>query len=396
MDVEREKTDQQPTAKGPQDKEDGGKRDKKGEYAEEPVIQKDKSTEQQATQHVPGIIEAGGVRGDKYSKTNPDINQSRVNANTQSVLEKTRKPAPITSYLQPLSIIENKKDTLTTHIDTDDELAEIKAKVAWKEKELKAANARFEILEHHFSSLSEELQGYYREDPAGIFDEIRERLEDIATAIRTSPLGLEVIDRNSCIQGEKPSVAESSKSVSFTDFPERREDFSTENSPEKADLSVFSKSANYASFERDECSSQPNPQLRELARRNLRQQNLILSKLERQQPVTSPPSRFRSLRIFPFVLPPTENRTISNIPLIFLYIANIVLFLTFLIAIAWALAAGFMADSERRMWQAGGETARVASVLLESEGGFWEKGWGPGAEGWGLDGDVEGLRMGYL
>lgn len=396
MAVGRGKTGQQHTAKGPQDKEDGGKPDKKGEYAEEPVIQKDKSKEQQATQHVPGIIEAGGARGDKHSKTSPDINQSRDNANTQSVLEKTRKPAPVTSHLQPLSIIESKNDPLTTHLATDQELAEIKAEVACKEEELKAANACFEILEHHFHSLSEELLGCYSEDPAGMFDENRERLEDKAAAIRTSPIGLEVTDRNLSIQRAKSSEAESSKSVSFTDFPERREDFSAENSPEKADLPVFRKSAYYASSERDECLSQPIPQLRKLVRKVLRQHDLILSKLERQQPVTSPPSSFRSLRIFPFVLPPTENQTISNIHLIFLYIANIFLFLTFLIAIAWALAAGFMADSERRMWLAGGETARVASVLLESEGGFWEKGWGPGAEGWGQGGDVEGLRMGYF
>lgn len=402
MQVEREKTDQQPIAKGPQDKEDGGKRVKKGEYAEAPAIQKDKSTEQQATPHQPGIIEAGGASADKYSKTEPDINQSWVNANTPSDLEKRRKPAPISSYLQPLSILESKNDSLTTQLATDQELAEIKAKVAWKEVELKAANARFEILEHHFISLSEELQGCYREDPAGIFDEIRQRLEDIVTALRLSPIGPEVTDRNSSIQGEKPSEAESSKLLSFTDFPGRREDFSAEKSHEKIDLSVFSKSAYFDSFERDECSSLTNPQLRELARRNLSQQKLILSKLKDQEPVTSPPSRFRFLSPvrflspFRFVLPPLENRTISNIPLILLYIANIILFLTFLIAIAWALAAGFMADSERRMWQAGGETARVASVLLESEGGFWEKGWGPGAEGWGLGGDVEGLRTGYF
>lgn len=75
---------------------------------------------------------------------------------------------------------------MPTHLATDQGLSEYKAKDASKEEESKAVNALFEILQYHFSSLRDELQGCYREDPAGVFDEIRERLEDMAAAIRTS------------------------------------------------------------------------------------------------------------------------------------------------------------------------------------------------------------------
>lgn len=136
--------------------------------------------------------------------------------------------------------------------------------------------------------------------------------------------------------------------------------------------------------------------LRELARTTLRQHILILSKLShRQHPVNihSTSSRSHPSFISPFV-PPAGAPTVKNLSLIFLYTANIVLFLTFLVAIAWALAAGLMADRERKMWLEGGETARMASVLLEPEGGLWEKGWGFNAGWWGLGGDVEGLKKG--
>lgn len=122
----------------------------------------------------------------------------------------------------------------------------------------------------------------------------------------------------------------------------------------------------------------------------------MLSKLNcRQKPVTSTSSRAHLLSVFPFVLP-TEIPTLNSIPLIFLYSANIVLFLTLPVAIASALTAGFMADRERRMRLEGGETARMTSVLLQEEGGFWERGWGIGAGKWGLGGDVEELKMGYF
>lgn len=64
-------------------------------------------------------------------------------------------------------------------------------------------NARLRILQYHFRSLRDELQGCYREDPARVFDEIRQRLEDIAAAIRASPIGLEVPDRNSSAKARK-------------------------------------------------------------------------------------------------------------------------------------------------------------------------------------------------
>lgn len=127
---------------------------------------------------------------------------------------------------------------------------------------------------------------------------------------------------------------------------------------------------------------------RELAVTTLRENQLILSKPNcRQKPVTQTSSRAHLLSVFPFALP-TEIPTLNNIPLIFLYSANLVLFLTLLVAIASALAAGLMADRERRMWLEGGETARMASVLLQDEGGFWERGWGVGAGEWGLGGGV--------
>lgn len=445
MEVEKEKIDQRPTAKGPQDKEVGGRSGTKGEYDEERVVQKGEPTGQKATQLVPGIPKPGGAHGDSHSKANPDIDPPRVNTGAQSILEQvlehTHQFAPIPSYLQSLSIIERKNDPLTTCFARDQELSLYKARVTGQEKELKATNARFEILQQHFSFLREELQGFYHENPAEVFEEVRERLKDIAAAVRTSPAGCEVLDRNFSVKGGKPSRAEPSKLVFFTNFPKRRVDFSPENSPVKADkanLSVFGRFARFTSFlkifRRGESSSQSNlpsaesnndttgptnplnlsaekfdlgdtrqaPEvigtttaLRELARKSLRQHSLILSKLNRQQPLIPSSSSSHPSPVSTFV-PPTKNRVTYNIPLIFLYTANIVLFLIFLVTIAWALATGFMADSERRMWLAGGETARMVSALLEHEGGFWEKGWGPGAGGWGLGGDVESLRRGYF
>lgn len=81
---------------------------------------------------------------------------------------------------------------------------------------------------------------------------------------------------------------------------------------------------------------------------------------------------------------------------IFLYTANTAIFLTLLVAIAWALATGLMAKRERGIWLEGGETARMASVLLGPKGGFWDKGWGVGAGGWGQGGEVERLKRRYL
>lgn len=86
---------------------------------------------------------------------------------------------PIKSHLQALPIIESKNDPLPSHLATDQGLSGYKAKLAKKEEELKAANARLEILQYHLSFLRK-LQGCYREDSAGVFDEIRERLADIA------------------------------------------------------------------------------------------------------------------------------------------------------------------------------------------------------------------------
>lgn len=107
---------------------------------------------------------------------NLDTSLSRVNASAQSFLEQTQRPMPITSHLQASPIIESKNDPLPSHLATDQGLSGYKAKLAKKKEELKAANARFEILQNHLSFLREELQGCYREDSAGVFDEIRERL----------------------------------------------------------------------------------------------------------------------------------------------------------------------------------------------------------------------------
>lgn len=447
MDIEKGTTGQQRTEKGQQDIEEGGKSGKKGKYAETPIAQKDYPTEQQGTQPVEGISEARGARGDNYSKTNLDTSPSQVNASVQPFLGRTRRPAPGTSTLQAFPMIENNNHPLPTHLSTDQELSEYDAKVVSKEEEFIAANVRFEILLYHFDShsLTKELQGCYREDPAGVLDEIREKLEDIAAAIRSSNpvVGADVPNRNSSVAVGKPCEARPTKSVSFTNLPEPRREhlFSTEMSrvkAEKAKMSVFSELIRYTSFlqyffKRGQCSSQSSPQsagsgtettcptnpqkppfeksdkannnqqaseddgaaivaLRELARTTLRQNHLILSKLKhRQQPVTSSSTSSRSqppLSVSPFV-PPTEPPTISKIPLIFLYTANTVLFITFLVAIAWALAAGLMADREREMWLKGGETARMASLLLQPEGGFWEEGCGARARGCGLGWNVQ-------
>lgn len=173
MEIGKETTDQPPTAKGQQDKEEGRISGKKGEYAEKPVAQKVKP----------------GARGDNHNKINLDTSLSRVNASAQSFLEQTRRPTPITSHLLASPIIESKNHPLPTHLATDQGLSGYKAKLAKNEEVLKAANARFEILQYHLSFLMEKLQGCYREDPAGVFDEIRERLEDIAAAIRSNPVG---------------------------------------------------------------------------------------------------------------------------------------------------------------------------------------------------------------
>lgn len=358
----------------------------------------------------------------------------------QSFLGQTRRPAPVTSGLQAFPIIGSKNYSLPTDLSTDQGRSEYKAKVASKGEELEAANARFEILQYHLSSLRKELEECYLQDSVGVFDDIRERLEDIAAAIRSNPVGREVPNRNCSITVANLREVRPTKSVSFTNIPQWREYFSTEsstvNAEKKAKLSLFSKLADYISFlpffKRGECpvqsslqsagsntetTSPTNPQeppieksgnthnqqasedngatiaLRELASTTLHQNNLILSKLGyRQHPVAlrSTSSRSHPLSGFPFV-PPTKTPSVNNISLILLYTANIALFLTFLVAIAWALAAGLMADRERRMWLQGGETARMASVLLQPEGGFWEKGWGVGAGGWGVGGDVEGL-----
>lgn len=422
MDVEKEITDQPTTAKGQRLREGGRKSGKKGEYAENPVDQKGKP----------------GARRDNLSKNNFDTSRSRINVNAQSFLEQTPRPAPITSQLQALPIIESKNHPLRAHLDTEG-LSKYNAKVAREEEELKAANARFEILQHHFSSLKEELQESYHEVPAGVFDEIRKKLEDIAAAISSYSFGSEISNRNSSMKVGKPSEAGPDRSGSFTSISEWGEQFSLENGPvkvEKDNLSGFSKFNCYTRFlnicKRGEYSfrsgsqsngsnidttSLTNPQqtssekpdnanyqqagkddgatiaLRGLARTTLRQNNLILSKLNRRQkPDTSTPSRSQRLSGFPFARQ-KEIPTLNNIPLIFLYTANTVLFLALLVAIAWALAAGLMANRERNMWLENGETARMASVLLQPEGGFWEKGWGAGAGGWGLGGDVEGLKI---
>lgn len=74
-------TGQQRIATGQQDEGDGGKSGEKEEHAENLIAQKDKSTEQQVSQSVLEISEAGGARGDYHSKTNLDTIPSRVNAN---------------------------------------------------------------------------------------------------------------------------------------------------------------------------------------------------------------------------------------------------------------------------------------------------------------------------
>ncbi len=318
---------------------------------------------------------------------------------------------PITSHLQASPIIESKNDPLPSHLATDQGLSGYKAKLAKKEEELKAANARFEILQYHLSFLKK-LQGCYREDSAGVFDEIRERLADIAAAIRSNPVGWEVSNRNLSVKVGKPTEAGPDKPASFNSIPEWGEHFFPEYSPvkvEKENLSVFSKFNCYTNFFTSRSSpqstgsnidttsstnhEQPSSEKidnaniqqasedhgatiasRELAVTTLRQNQLMLSKLNcRQKPVTSTSSRAHLLSVFPFVLR-TEIPTLNNIPLIFLYSANIVLILTLPVAIASALTAGFMADRERRMWVEGGDTARMASVLLQEEGGFWERG----------------------
>lgn len=202
-----------------------------------------------------------------------------------------------------------------------------------------------------------------------------ERLNDIAAAIRSNQVGPEVLNGNSSVTLGKPCEARPTRSVSFTNNPQGREHFSSEKSlvkAEKAKLSVFfSKLIHYTNFlkflNRDECSSQSslqsagsniattspnNPQkppfeksdttdnqqasggygaiitLRKLERTALRQNNLILSKLNRrQQPVmlSSTSSRSHPPSVSPFV-PPTGTPTVENFPLIILYTAIVVFF----------------------------------------------------------------------
>lgn len=357
-------------------------------------------------------------------------------------LVQTRRPATVTSGLKTLPMMGSKNYSLPTDHSTDQGLSGNEAKDASKGKELEAAIARFEILQYHFSSLREELEECYLQGPVGVFEDIRERLEDIAAAIRSNKVGSEFPNRNCSVAAGNPSEFRPTKSVSFTKTPQWREYFSTESFPvligKKAKLSVFNKLAGYYTrffqcFKRSERSAQSSLQsagsntesisstnpietpfekpdnahnqqaskgsgatiaLRELASTTLHQNNLILSKLGyRQNAAMARSTSTRSPPPFvsPFS-PPTKTRTVKKVPLILLYTVNIVLFLALLVAIAWALVAGLMAESERRMWLQGGETARMASVLLQPEGGFWERGWGAGAGGWGVGGDVEALR----
>lgn len=276
------------------------------------------------------------------------------------------------------------------------------------------------------------------------------RLEDIATAIRSNPVVSEVSNRNLSVKMGKPLEAGPDKSVAFTSIPEWGENtFLQSILPSKLKRTPFQYSANSIAIptssklsKSGEVSSRSIPQStgsnidtrslpimnsplpenstmrtfdnaniqqaseddsativsRELALTTLRQNQLILSKLNRRQkPVTSTSSRSHILSVFPFALP-TEIPTLNNIHLIFPYSASIVLFLTLLVAIVSALTARLMADKERRMWLESSETARMTSVLLQEEGGFWERGSGVGAGGWGLGPGacVEGLKMGYL
>ena len=140
---------------------------------------------------------------------------------------------PITSHLQASPIIESKNDPLPSHLATDQGLSGYKAKLAKKEEELKAANARFEILQYHLSFPREELQGCYREDSAGVFDEIRERLAGIAAAIRSNPVGSEVSNRNISVKVGKPTEPGPDKPISFASIPEWGEHFFPEYSPVK-------------------------------------------------------------------------------------------------------------------------------------------------------------------
>lgn len=315
---------------------------------------------------------------------NPGRSPSRVNANPQLFLGQTSRPAPVSRDLQAFPNNESKNDLLPTHLSTDRGLSEQQAKVASRGEESIAANAHFEILQYHFSPLRKELEEYYREDPAGVFDDgIMERLEGIAAAIRSNPVGPVVSNGNSPVTLGKPREARPTRSVSFTNIPQWREHLSTEKSPvkaEKAKLSVFfSKLIHYTNFlkflNRDERASQSRLQsagsntestspnnplkppfkksdntdnqqvpggydaiitLRKLARTALRQNNLIFSKLNRrQQPVVLNSTSSRSHP--PSVshpVPPKETPTIKNFPLIILYTANIVFFLTLLVAIA--------------------------------------------------------------
>lgn len=405
-------SDLQRTATEQQDQGEGGE-----------ITQKNEATEQQATQSVPGFLEVEGASEDNHSKPNLGTIPSRVNANSQSFLGQTGRPASVTSGVQAFPIVGSNNCSSPPEVSADQGPSEYKTKVATKGVELEAANARFEILHYHFSSLRKELEECYLQDPVGI----REKLEDIAAAIRSNSVGQEVLNRNCSVTVENLGEIRLSKPVSSINTPQWREYFSTESCPvmavKKAKLSVFSRLAGYISFfqffKRVESSAESSLQsagintelitgptnrqeppfeksdnahnqqapvdpivLRELASISLHQNNLILSKLDHhQQSVTSRPASSRSHPQSvpdPFV-PPTKTSTVSKIPLFTLYATNIILFLIFLVAIVWALAAGIMAERERRMWLQGGETARLASVLLQPEGGFWEKGWGAGA-----------------
>lgn len=457
-------TDLQSQAIEQQDQAEGGE-----------ITQKNETTAQQATQSEPEFLEAEGAWEDNHSKTSHGTIPSRVNANAQSYLGQTGRPASDTSGLQAFPIIGSNNGSLPTDLSADQGPSEYKSKFASKGEELEAANARFEILQNNLSSLRRELEECYLQDPVGI----RERLEDIpAAAIRSNPVDQEVPNRNQSVTIGNPRELRPSKLVSSIGIPRWGEYFSTENSPviavKKAKLSVFSRLAGYTSFskrgessaesslqsagsntelttgptnhqeppfeksdqespfeksdnahllQRGECSAESSLEtagsnnelttgptnhreppfeksdnahnqqqasedkcaaiaLRELAAKTLHQNNLILSKLGHrcQQSVTSrsTSSRSRSQQPpsvpDPFVPPTKTSTTVSKIPLFILYTFNIILFLSFLVAITWAFATGIMAERERRMWLQGGETARLASVLLEPDGGFWEKG----------------------
>ena len=109
-----------------------------------------------------------------------------------------------------------------------------------KEAESKAVNARLRNLQYHFSSLRDKLLGCYREDPARVFDEIRE-FGGYSGSYKSEYDWPGSSSQKWLIQRKEPHQRPN-LSIQYPSptFPERKEDFSLGNSTAKAEKANLS------------------------------------------------------------------------------------------------------------------------------------------------------------